>query len=175
MSVSMTCPDCHHDCRFGENGDQTDVLTCTSCAKKFVAAGDGRLERVYLAMPIRRRFPMSAWATAAILLLNNVETLVGRMLSGMRRFLIELVPDWVGRQLVNLSRVAVKAIRVLTVFGAWFALSCLPMGLLLFGPHWISSSSLVVILILIWTGLTLAGSWWGLARARRNQMPPSGQ
>jgi hypothetical protein len=120
------------------------------------------------------RFPISGWAAALLLILNNLESLAVRMLIGIRRFLVELMPEWIGRQLVNLSRVAVKAVRVAAVFGVWFAVTCFPFCVLVFHRSWLPSGGFVVLLVLAWTFLTLGGSWWGAVWVRRRNEPPPG-
>lgn len=166
MSVSLTCPSCRRSGVYADNGPGR-ARTCPDCGGNFQVDTSGRPDRIPAngaAAPIP---PDKTLTADALAFLDRLETHGLRMIEGTGLFLTQGLPHWFVRQTVNLGRVAVKAGRVLLVFGVWFALASWPLLLLAARPGWFPDGALPVLLALAYTALALAGSAWGLRYARR--------
>jgi|GEM_PF-5095573 len=162
MKLSLICPECHQTAAY-ENSAPGGTVTCPRCHRWFQLDGQGRPQRI----PVAEAVAVDESSTGAFLeFLDVLETMGKRMNEGAVRFLIDGLPQWLARQMANLGRIAVKATRVLAVFSLWFALTCLPLALLMAGPSWFPRGIVAVLFVLAWTALALIGSLWGVKHAR---------
>jgi hypothetical protein len=161
MIVSLACPACKQTALHESEPER--LLACPACQTEF---------RPYTEAPVAALVPAPdlpvtdvAVTESIIGFLDRVETAGKRMIVGTAHFLAFRMPHWLARQLFNLGRIAVKALRVAAVFGLWFCLTLLPVALLVAG--WLPGGWPVTLLAVAWSALALSGSVWGLIYVRR--------
>lgn len=98
--------------------------------------------------------------------LGEIEDNLSRMLRGVFRFMIEGLPRWVRRVVMEtIGPVALRLCRVLVLFCLWLALLFCP----LIGTIDLELPSLCIYISVTWLGLAIIGSLWGLRHLARKR------
>jgi hypothetical protein len=150
----LTCPGCAQECQGCSPGG---TWVCPGCKNTFDVDSQGRLQSATLVISALLRY------------LDALEILGRRMIAGIGHFLASTMWEWLWKELILVSRIVVKAARVLAVFACWSAISFGPLLLV-----WrMKSSGLLLLMALAWTALALGGSLWGACYMRRQLVPSS--
>ena len=161
MNVSYSCPHCLRSGVYENSlaGGQLHCLHCTGC---FEVDAQGHPQPVLAAVAVAADHPVTA---ACLGYLDNLEAKGKRMTEGAVRFLFDGLPQWLARFARSLVRIGAKALRVLVIFSVWFAVTFLPLALVMFAG-WFPKGPYTVLFVLLWTILAAMGSVWGLKHAQ---------
>src|SRR5437870_807625 len=107
MAMSLTCPTCRNRVEHWIAGSD---LSCPNCGRCFQTNGD----EGYQPPPVAKAGePVRPAPSVALDILDDLEGLGCRMIAGIGHFMTEELPHWVGRQIVDLTRITIKLTRVL--------------------------------------------------------------
>jgi hypothetical protein len=153
----LTCPYCGRERQESLPG-QTWV--CPGCRTSYEVDSQGRLRHIAAA-------PDMPLFTVVLSCLDDLEIVGWRMIAGIGHFLTHTMWSWLWKQLISLSRIIAKAVRVGMVFACWAVISFAPLLLV-----WqMEATGLLPLVALVWTGLALGGSLWGALYIRHRLQP----
>jgi hypothetical protein len=172
MTITVICPKCQHALALPETAVGQEQ-TCANCRALLRVEASGVVclqEAIQAQLPAPAANPVDPASgkempddlrhtdKAPPDLLDQIENVLWRMLTGVFRFTFLVLPQWIRRELRRISPTLIKLARVAGLLLCWLAVVWLPLVLCVVckpGALWLLAS-------VTWSVVALAGSAWGV-------------